>query len=334
MIYWLSDLGKQLPWRGVLGQDNYLVPYNLIFNVYLCWWSPSHYFDHKLLLKVFHCLCSCLPPFIFRLQTQAKLFKNPEVEVKKYKWYKAKSDILMFPPHLLYQTFFLLWGDGEAEGWWVLVVVHRRSGLYPSAQRTGSFFLYHSYNTRSLNNWLEFTSTQPWPEPGWTGRAKHERDCSCVCFCVSLFLRGLCMTDAFTVNHKIKNLKCVYLCPQTLLAGEKSALLFKSSRRVLRIKYLGRRSLDRPVLETPGSHWFLTRQLGHQYNKMHYSQPHIPSDTLPSLTPPTTTINLCWLLCMCALQRTQRKVSVLLYISGIHLSGLLTPQNCWQDSDI
>lgn len=115
--------------------------------------------------------------------------------------------------------------------------------------------------------------------------------CVYVCFHVHLCLRGLCfhmcVSGAFTVNPK-KWVQCVYLCPRALVAGEKRAVRssFKSSRRVSRIKYLGRRSLDLHVLaETPGSHWFLTRQLGHHYNKMHYSQPHVPSDTLASLTP-------------------------------------------------
>lgn len=92
---------------------------------------------------------------------------------------------------------------------------------------------------------------------------------------------------------------CVFL--STCARGgrkEASLLISKSSGCVPRIKYLGRRSLDLHALaETPGSHWFLTTHLGHYYNKMHYSQLHIPSDTLFSLMPPPA--NLHWPLCIC-----------------------------------
>lgn len=125
---------------------------------------------------------------------------------------------------------------------------------------------------------------------------------------------------------------CVFLSARAR-GGRKegSALIFKSSRCVPRIKYLGRRSLDLHVLaETPGSHWFLTTQLGRHYNKMHYSQLHIPSDTLVRLTLPPA--NLHWPLCMCCvypLRWSQLKV-FLHSLPGRLLPGLLTSESkCW-----
>lgn len=135
--------------------------------------------------------------------------------------------------------------------------------------------------------------------------------CLCVCLYAHLCLHGLCfhlrVSSAFTVNPK-KNVKYVYLCPQIFMAGKKESntLIFRSSRRVLWIKYLGRRSLDLLVLsESPGSHWFLTRQLGHHYNKMHYSQPHLPSDTLANLILPYYQLLLATVhVCVCVLVST------------------------------
>lgn len=67
----------------------YLIAYNSTFHFYLCNLFPSHYFYHKILVKVSHCLCSC--PFILHIPTPAKVFLNPNVEVKKYKQYKTIS---------------------------------------------------------------------------------------------------------------------------------------------------------------------------------------------------------------------------------------------------
>lgn len=83
--------------------------------------------------------------------------------------------------------------------------------------------------------------------------------CLCVCFHVHLGFRGLCfhmrVNGTFTVNPGKKGAACVFVSARARgRRKEGSVLIFKSSRRVPRIKYLGRRSLDLLVLaETPGS---------------------------------------------------------------------------------
>lgn len=110
-------------------------------------------------------------------------------------------------------------------------------------------------------------------------------------------------------------------------------LSFKSSRRVFRMKNLGRRRLDLRVLaETPGSHWFLTRQLGRCYNKMHYNQPHVSSDTLTSLSLPRS--SLLAGLCVCVhWDGHSSRPSYVLFQKESYLLGLLTSETCkcWQD---
>lgn len=142
-----------------------------------------------------------------------------------------------------------------------------------------------------------------------------------------------------------KEVKCVHLCLQIFTGGGKtkkkrkegSVHIFKSSRRVPWIKYLGRRSLDLPVLaESSGSHWFLTRQLGRHYSKMHYSH-QVPSDTL---LPTFTGHCVCVYTCMCGwclypLWWTQLKV-FLLHSPPNRISNLRPVDHwnlkCWQDS--
>lgn len=165
--------------------------------------------------------------------------------------------------------------------------------------------------------------------------------CVYVCVFVHVHLHGLCFhVHWFTVNPQKEGAVCVFVSRKK----EGSVLSFKSSRHIPRMKYLGSRSLDLPVLaETPGTHWFLTRQLGRHYNKMHYSQPHISSDTHTRLTPsPPTQPSLATVhvrMCVCLFVYSPRwtQPKTLHFFPGsilrLHRCGpvKLMLIKCWQD---
>lgn len=131
-------------------------------------------------------------------------------------------------------------------------------------------------DTQTLNNWYELILTQFWPEPGWTCSAVHAWKRVHVSACLCIAFTNL-WSNAFTVTPK-KRWTCGFVSAQHTQGRRKegSAVIFKSSWRAPRMKYLSRRSLDLPMLAKHGSHWFLTKQLGHHYNKMHYGWPHMP----------------------------------------------------------
>lgn len=88
--------------------------------------------------------------------------------------------------------------------------------------------------------------------------------------CVDLHLdASVPVCTAFINLHKMQYVSSPLHKPAGSRKEPGSTLIFNSLRCFHSIKYLGRRSLDLYVLaESLGSHWFLTRQLGHQQNAL------------------------------------------------------------------